>query len=168
MSQLSPLHASAAATPCTASLSDATPALAAQVRSCWTDIARAIEGARDFVYITGWSMHPNTRLTRHGGDEGVEIGALLKRKAAEKVCVCLLVRRPAVTPARTLPPGTPAHEVLEPACGYHLCPPLMCPACASAAPQDRERCARARRSGTTNRASICRAPSRHSCGRTAA
>jgi phosphatidylserine/phosphatidylglycerophosphate/cardiolipin synthase-like enzyme len=63
-----------------------------QVRSCFADMVEALENARDFIYITGWSMHPETRLTRRGGTEGVKIGELLKRKAEEKVSVCLLVR----------------------------------------------------------------------------
>jgi hypothetical protein len=65
--------------------------LVVQVRSCWTDIAEAIEAAKDFIYITGWSMHPHTRLTRDEADGGITIGDLLKQKAASRVCVCLLV-----------------------------------------------------------------------------
>jgi hypothetical protein len=65
--------------------------LSVQVRSCWTDIAEAIEAAEELVYITGWSMHPGTRLIRNGGHDGIAIGTLLKQKAASKVNVCLLV-----------------------------------------------------------------------------
>lgn len=66
--------------------------LRAQVRSCWADMVAAIEAAQDFIYITGWSMHPETRLLRQGASGGVRIGELLKRKAAQKVNVCLLAR----------------------------------------------------------------------------
>lgn len=63
-----------------------------QVRSCWDDIVEALMGAEDFIYICGWSMHPETRLKRDRHGNGVTVGELLKQKAAEKVNVCLLVR----------------------------------------------------------------------------
>ena len=33
----------------------------------WDDISDAIEGARDFIYMTGWSVKTSTKLQR-GGD----------------------------------------------------------------------------------------------------
>lgn len=39
-------------------------------------MAAALQDARDFIYICGWAMHPDTRLTRPGATEGVQIGAL--------------------------------------------------------------------------------------------
>ena len=63
-----------------------------QVRSCWDDIVGALEAAQDFIYVCGWSMHPDTRLQRDRGGAGVTVGELLKQKAADKVNVCLLVR----------------------------------------------------------------------------
>ena len=63
-----------------------------QAPSCFADIAEALEAAQDFIYICGWSVHPETRLTRSGATGGVKLGELLKRKAAERVTVCVLVR----------------------------------------------------------------------------
>jgi hypothetical protein len=44
-------------------------------RGCWVDVAEAIAGAEKFVYLTGWSMLPSTRLVRPDGET---IGELLK------------------------------------------------------------------------------------------
>jgi hypothetical protein len=78
------------------------------VRSCFSDIAEALSAAQDFIYICGWSMHPETRLTRSGSSGGERIGELLKRKAAEKVTVCLLVR-PLTNFSPHLPAGRLRH-----------------------------------------------------------
>lgn len=67
-----------------------------QVRNCWEELVCALQQAEDFIYIVGWSMHPQTRLTRTGPDGagGKTIGELLKQKALNRVTVCLLVRPP--------------------------------------------------------------------------
>lgn len=67
-----------------------------QVRNCWEELVCALQQAEDFIYIAGWSMHPETRLTRTGdaGAGGVTIGDLLKAKAQARVNVCLLVCPP--------------------------------------------------------------------------
>eukprot|EP00892_Ulva_mutabilis_P001866 jgi/Ulvmu1/11680/UM008_0090.1 len=64
-----------------------------KVRNCWEELVCALREAEDFIYITGWSMHPETRLTRTGhlGADGQTIGELLKQKAQDRVNVCLLI-----------------------------------------------------------------------------
>uniref|UniRef100_A0A0E0HA65 Phospholipase D n=1 Tax=Oryza nivara TaxID=4536 RepID=A0A0E0HA65_ORYNI len=62
---------------------------------CWEDIFDAINGARHFVYVTGWSVYTEIALIRDadrpkpGG--GVTLGELLKKKAGEGVRVLMLV-----------------------------------------------------------------------------
>ena len=51
-------------------------------------IAAALEGARDFVHVTGWHVAPDFELTR--GDPPTVLGALLA-EAAERVDVRMLV-----------------------------------------------------------------------------
>lgn len=61
---------------------------------CFRDMAAAIDAARDFVYITGWSVFTEISLLRerHGGGEDPEtLGVLLKRKAEEGVQVRIMV-----------------------------------------------------------------------------
>jgi hypothetical protein len=56
------------------------------VHGCWDDIYDAISNAQKFVYLTGWSVHPLTRLVRH--TEGKKpIGELLKDAAERGVAV---------------------------------------------------------------------------------
>jgi phosphatidylserine/phosphatidylglycerophosphate/cardiolipin synthase-like enzyme len=51
-------------------------------------IARAIEGARESVYVTGWHLAPHFEVLR--GDPGISIGALLA-EVAERADVKVLV-----------------------------------------------------------------------------
>ena len=59
-----------------------------EVRSCWNDIVSALNEARDFIYVTGWSVYPFTELERPGG---ISIGKLLKERADAGVNVCMLI-----------------------------------------------------------------------------
>ncbi|PWA85653.1 phospholipase D alpha 1 precursor [Artemisia annua] len=62
---------------------------------CWEDIFDAITNAKNFIYITGWSVYIQISLIRDsrrpnpGGD--VMLGDLLKNKASEGVKVLMLV-----------------------------------------------------------------------------
>ncbi|GAB0491525.1 hypothetical protein MMPV_002779 [Pyropia vietnamensis] len=61
---------------------------------CFRDMYAAIDAARDFVYITGWSVFTEISLLRerHGGGEDPEtLGMMLKRKAEEGVQVRIMV-----------------------------------------------------------------------------
>ncbi|BBN05147.1 phospholipase D1/2 [Marchantia polymorpha subsp. ruderalis] len=63
---------------------------------CWEDAYQMIMGAKHLIYITGWSVYTEIKLIRDEdrmieGAEGVTLGELLKRKAAEGVKVNLLV-----------------------------------------------------------------------------
>lgn len=63
---------------------------------CWEDVFDAINNARQFIYITGWSVNANITLIRLANREGgavptITLGELLKRKAREGVRVLLLV-----------------------------------------------------------------------------
>lgn len=68
---------------------------------CWEDVFDAIIYARQFIYITGWSVNanitlirdPQSRVTDREGDAvlSLTLGELLKRKAKEGVRVLLLV-----------------------------------------------------------------------------
>ncbi|KAI5054976.1 hypothetical protein GOP47_0030121 [Adiantum capillus-veneris] len=65
-------------------------------RRCWEEIFQAIHDAKHLIYITGWSVYTEIELVRDEerpieGSEGVMLGALLKRKAAEGVRVNMLV-----------------------------------------------------------------------------
>lgn len=65
-------------------------------RRCWEDIYNAINGAKHFIYITGWSVYTNIALVRDEerpieGAVGLTLGDLLKRKADEGVRVNMLV-----------------------------------------------------------------------------
>lgn len=59
---------------------------------CWEDIFNAINNAKHFIYITGWSVYINITLTRDPERPKQEtLGELLKRKAEDGVRVLLLV-----------------------------------------------------------------------------
>ncbi|KAJ4788522.1 Phospholipase D [Rhynchospora pubera] len=70
-------------------------------RRCWEDVFDAINNARQFIYITGWSVYANITLIRDpqsqvANREGeavltLTLGELLKRKAQEGVRVLMLV-----------------------------------------------------------------------------
>ncbi|XVF48374.1 hypothetical protein PTKIN_Ptkin03bG0185000 [Pterospermum kingtungense] len=62
---------------------------------CWEDILEAINNARHFIYITGWSVYTEITLIRDPGKKkpgsNETLGELLLRKAEEGVRVLLLV-----------------------------------------------------------------------------
>lgn len=64
---------------------------------CWQDIFQAISEAKHLIYIMGWSIFTEVRLVRREPLESLPevekltLGELLKRKAKDKVRVCLLV-----------------------------------------------------------------------------
>lgn len=65
---------------------------------CFLDMAKAIAGATQLIYITGWSVWTDLSLIRTDfpGDDGIiphkiTLGELLKRKADEGVTVCVMV-----------------------------------------------------------------------------
>lgn len=64
-----------------------------EVHSCWTEIYDAISAAHKFVFLTGWSVHPDIMLTRGAasGEPKFTLGDLLKAKARQGVDVRLLV-----------------------------------------------------------------------------
>lgn len=59
----------------------------------WRDLYDALEAAKRFIYVTGWSVFPDVQLVR--GDEDPDgasvVGELLKRKAADGVQVLVLL-----------------------------------------------------------------------------
>lgn len=62
----------------------------------WEDVFNAINDARHIIYITGWSVYCEILLVRDPrrpirGSEGLTLGELLKKKAAEGVRVNMLV-----------------------------------------------------------------------------
>ncbi|EXB88210.1 Phospholipase D alpha 1 [Morus notabilis] len=62
---------------------------------CWEDIFDAIINAKNFIYITGWSVYTQITLIRDperrkAGDD-ITLGELLRKKADEGVTVLLLV-----------------------------------------------------------------------------
>eukprot|EP01063_Lacrimia_lanifica_P033653 TRINITY_DN6044_c0_g1_i1.p1 TRINITY_DN6044_c0_g1~~TRINITY_DN6044_c0_g1_i1.p1 ORF type:complete len:883 (+),score=219.95 TRINITY_DN6044_c0_g1_i1:1-2649(+) len=71
------------------------------VRSnCWEDVATRLMQARHFIYITGWSVNPDTRILRERaisipgyGELGTDrtLGDMLIEKANEGVAVCVLI-----------------------------------------------------------------------------
>eukprot|EP01053_Blabericola_migrator_P010933 Blabericola_migrator_1__10932@NODE_631_length_7153_cov_120_080581_g462_i0_p1_GENE_NODE_631_length_7153_cov_120_080581_g462_i0NODE_631_length_7153_cov_120_080581_g462_i0_p1_ORF_typecomplete_len836_score128_38PLDc_2/PF13091_6/0_0018PLDc_2/PF13091_6/1_7e18PLDc/PF00614_22/1e04PLDc/PF00614_22/5_9e07PLDc/PF00614_22/1e07PLD_C/PF12357_8/4_7e12C2/PF00168_30/1_4e10Regulator_TrmB/PF11495_8/8_8e03Regulator_TrmB/PF11495_8/0_44Regulator_TrmB/PF11495_8/6_8e03Regulator_TrmB/PF11495_8/2_5e02_NODE_631_length_7153 len=64
-----------------------------EAHSTWNDIAEAIENAKYFVFIAGWSVNPNISLRRSyvEGEKHPTIGEMLKEKAAQGVQVCVMV-----------------------------------------------------------------------------
>lgn len=66
-----------------------------QPHRCWEDVFDAINNAKHFVYVTGWSVYTeitlvrDTRRPKPGGD--MTLGELLKKKANEGVRVLMLV-----------------------------------------------------------------------------
>ncbi|OAY65181.1 Phospholipase D alpha 1 [Ananas comosus] len=62
----------------------------------WEDLYVACMEAQNFIYVAGWSVNVNITLVRDPermipGAEGVTVGELLKRKAAEGVAVLVMV-----------------------------------------------------------------------------
>ena len=51
---------------------DLTAALGYKPARAWDDITAALEGAKDFIYLTGWSVKASTKLKRDG--EGQTLG----------------------------------------------------------------------------------------------
>ncbi|CAN6452106.1 unnamed protein product [Victoria cruziana] len=58
---------------------------------CWREMYEAMEQARRFIYITGWSAYPLVGLVREQGRDFLTLGDLLKKKSQEGVRVLLLV-----------------------------------------------------------------------------
>ncbi|MED6164573.1 hypothetical protein PIB30_091373 [Stylosanthes scabra] len=64
---------------------------------CWEDIFDAINEAKHFIYIAGWSLYTQISLIRdpkrpkHGGGGDITLGELLKKKADDGVKVVLLL-----------------------------------------------------------------------------
>ncbi|GLJ47212.1 hypothetical protein SUGI_0996540 [Cryptomeria japonica] len=62
----------------------------------WEEMYEYINGARKFIYITGWSVYTEITLVRDRermikGAQGVTIGELLKKKAEQGVTVLVLI-----------------------------------------------------------------------------
>ena len=61
----------------------------------WTDLYKALNGAENFIYITGWSVFTETVLVRGGCEDsegvGETLGQLLIRKAEAGVRVLILI-----------------------------------------------------------------------------
>lgn len=70
-----------------------------QPQRCWNDIYDSLVEAKKFIYIAGWAIDHTQNLLRGDDLQNVlseskpspQIGELLKMKAEEGVCVCLLV-----------------------------------------------------------------------------
>lgn len=64
-----------------------TPGNMFNVHSCWSDMYDAITSAQKFVYLTGWSFHPEISLVRDESDPAKSrpLGELLK-EASERGC----------------------------------------------------------------------------------
>ncbi|GMP35068.1 hypothetical protein CsSME_00007676 [Camellia sinensis var. sinensis] len=65
-------------------------------KKLWEDVYKAIEDAKHFIYIAGWSFNPKMVLVRDPQTDipharGVKLGELLKRKAEEGVAVRLMI-----------------------------------------------------------------------------
>ncbi|GBG88989.1 hypothetical protein CBR_g48599 [Chara braunii] len=63
---------------------------------CWEDICAAILGAKHMIYIVGWSVNDKIKLVRDparpmGDGSQLTLGKLLKKKAATKVKVVLMI-----------------------------------------------------------------------------
>ena len=62
-----------------------------QATNAWKDLYEAILNAKEFIYVTGWSVWAEVVLIRDGQEEEVTLGELLKQKANEGVQVRALV-----------------------------------------------------------------------------
>lgn len=64
-----------------------------EAHSAWNDIATAIEQAKHFVFLAGWSINPAISLRRSlvEGEKHPTIGEMLKEKAAQGVQICVMV-----------------------------------------------------------------------------
>jgi len=63
-------------------------------KDCWVEIFKALQGAKHFIYITGWSVWTAlTLLRRPVGDPSTEktLGNILKEKARQGVRVLILI-----------------------------------------------------------------------------
>ncbi|GMY34557.1 phospholipase D alpha 4 [Fagus crenata] len=65
-------------------------------RRLWEDVYKAIEGAKELIYIAGWSFNPKMVLVRDCQTQiphaiGVKLGELLKQKADEGVAVRIMI-----------------------------------------------------------------------------
>lgn len=64
-------------------------------RRCWIEMANSIMDSTEFIYVAGWSVWPELVMVRtpYPGDrwQGLTLGEMLKQKAEEGVCVCVLV-----------------------------------------------------------------------------
>ncbi|CAL1360752.1 unnamed protein product [Linum trigynum] len=72
------------------------PELCGSPRNLWEDVYKAIDDAKYFVYIAGWSFNPNMVLVRDPETvlphaRGVKLGELLKAKAEQGVAVRVLI-----------------------------------------------------------------------------
>ncbi|KAK6911947.1 Phospholipase D, C-terminal [Dillenia turbinata] len=72
------------------------PSICGTPRNLWEDVFNAIDGAKHLIYITGWSLNPDTVLVRDStadipNAQGVKLGNLLKRKAEEGVAVRIML-----------------------------------------------------------------------------
>ena len=112
------------------------------VRALWEDLYDAIEGAEKFVYVVGWSVHPETRLLRHGekGENAKHIGELL-RSAADRgvdvrslmlaVCIILFAATEVACAARRCGLCLFQCMMLRPQCAAIAClrKGAYCPSC---------------------------------------
>lgn len=66
-----------------------------QHKRCWIDVSKAIMGATELIYITGWAVWPELKMVRtnHEGDmyQDITLGEMLKKKAEEGCTVCIMV-----------------------------------------------------------------------------
>ena len=60
------------------------------VRNAFEDMYESLSGAKEFIYMTGWSVWTKLYLLR-GGKECPTLGELLKKKSEEGLQVCVLV-----------------------------------------------------------------------------
>ncbi|KAL6285499.1 hypothetical protein ACE6H2_009889 [Prunus campanulata] len=65
-------------------------------RRLWEDVYKAIEGAKNLIYIAGWSFNPKMVLVRDPQTDipharGMKLGELLKQKAEEGVAVRIML-----------------------------------------------------------------------------
>lgn len=62
---------------------------------CWIELSDAIMRSTELIYVTGWAVWPELVMVRTSfpGDQwsGITLGEMLKQKAEEGVCVCVMV-----------------------------------------------------------------------------
>lgn len=96
------------------------------VHSCWADVYAAITQAQKFIFLTGWSVHPLTRLLRGGsGSTGAAacppIGELLKAACERGVVVRRLCTLPRKHTRAAQVFGTPAVHRTQPRTLQGIC-----------------------------------------------